>query len=95
MSDPRYLQTVDAVCHTLFDAADSDGDSHLSYEEFARMYGAADMQADTARVAFDHLDTDKDGAISREEFLAGANALLSSADASQPGTWMLGATSAH
>ncbi|MET7336687.1 EF-hand domain-containing protein [Nonomuraea sp. NPDC005650] len=91
-TDPRYLHTVDAVCHAVFDAIDTNGDGRITWEEFARMYCAADVQTIATRVAFDHLDTDGDGAVSREEFVAGANALLSSADASQPGTWMLGET---
>lgn len=92
-ADPGYLQTVDGVCHAVFDSSDGDGDGRISREEFERIYGAVDMQADVTRVAFDHLDTDGDGVISREEFVAGARALLTSADLSQPGTWMVGETS--
>jgi Ca2+-binding EF-hand superfamily protein len=94
-ADPRYLQTVDGLCNAVFDSSDGDGDGRISREEFERIYGAVEMQADVTRVAFDHLDTDGDGVISRQEFVAGVRALLTSADLSQPGTWMVGETSVH
>ncbi len=58
----------------LFDAIDTNGDGHISVEEY-KIYlrvVAPEVTGDEAKHAFDVIDADKNGEISREEFLAAA-----------------------
>ncbi len=60
--------------NTLFDVIDTNGDGHISVEEF-KVYlkvVAPDVTEDEAKHAFDVIDADKNGEISREEFLTAA-----------------------
>ncbi len=58
--------------NALFDVIDTNGDGHISVEEF-KVYlkvVAPDVTEDEAKHAFDVIDADKNGKISWEEFLA-------------------------
>ena len=60
--------------NALFDVIDTNGDGHISVEEF-KVYlkvVAPDVTEDQAKHAFDVIDANKNGEISREEFLAAA-----------------------
>ncbi|XP_064399153.1 luciferin-binding protein-like [Halichondria panicea] len=60
--------------NALFDVIDTNGDGHISVEEF-KVYlkvVAPGVTEDQDKHAFDVIDADKNGEISREEFLAAA-----------------------
>ncbi|MFD1544262.1 EF-hand domain-containing protein [Nonomuraea guangzhouensis] len=93
--DPRFLAVTDRATAAVFDAADSDGDGTISRAEFARFYHAVEIPDEAISIAFDKLDTDGDGTISRQELIEGTQALLTSSDPAEPGTWLVGKTPAH
>ncbi|MGW0811612.1 EF-hand domain-containing protein [Nonomuraea sp. NPDC002799] len=83
-------EVVLALAAPLFDAADTDGDGAISGPEYVGFYTAMNLASQIGEDAFARLDTDGDGVISRQEFVAGVRAILTSNDADEPGTWMLG-----
>ena len=61
----------DKFCKPMFDAVDSNGDGHISFEEY-KVYAntiAPDLTDEDKVKSFNLIDANKDGEISREEFL--------------------------
>ncbi|MFJ9416338.1 oxygenase MpaB family protein [Streptomyces sp. NPDC101227] len=70
--DPDYLDKgLHIAVRALFRAADSDGDGHLSPDEYRAVFGGSRVHPAELNHGFRQLDTDGDGRITEEEFVRG------------------------
>ncbi|MBX2863386.1 MAG: calcium-binding protein [Leptolyngbyaceae cyanobacterium MAG.088] len=65
----RYIKEVQSLMKLIFEVFDTNGDGHLSPEEWAELFQVYNVHPAYAPLAFEQLDMNGDGFLSKEEIL--------------------------
>jgi TerC family integral membrane protein len=87
---PGFDAAVAAAAHSLFQAADRDGNGVLDAAEYARLAAAYGASTQQAAQAFARLDLDRNGVLDTAELTQGISQFFTSPDPSAPGNLAFG-----
>ncbi len=89
-SDDGYHKYIDSVVGRLFDLYDTNGDGHISIDEFIDIFLSFRLEAGLVAKSFKMLDINGDGIITKEELVKAVNEFLLSNNIDAPGNWIFG-----
>ena len=89
-TEEGYRSVMDAIGLKTFDVLDTDGDGHLSHEDWTNFYRALELDEAAADRVFPLFDSNGDGQISRDETMVRLREFFCSDDADAPGNDFFG-----